>query len=141
MLVIGVEREDALIEELLEHAPKALSLVGETTLTEYAALIERATLLICNDSLPMHLADAMRTPEVVLFSGTDYEEQWRPRATRSRLLRRPTLCHPCYLFECPIGRACLDISLEEVVEAVEALLAETETAKIRDQSLMARGNR
>jgi hypothetical protein len=72
----------------------------------------------------MHLADAVRTPEVVLFSGTDYEEQWQPRATRSRLLRRKTSCHPCYLFECPIGQPCLDISPEEVIEEVEALFAE-----------------
>ena len=70
----------------------------------------------------MHLADAVRTPEVVLFSGTDYEEQWRPRSTAARLLRRPTPCHPCYLFECPIGLPCLDIAPEEVVAAAEALL-------------------
>jgi len=80
--------------------------------------------VICNDTLPMHLADAVGTPEVVLFSGTDYEEQWRPRATAHRLLRRPTSCHPCYLFECPIGLPCLDISPEEVVENCDAVLEE-----------------
>jgi len=141
LLVIGVEREAPLIQELLQHVPQAHGLVGETTLAEYAALIEQAALVICNDSLPMHLADAVRTPEVVLFSGTDYEEQWRPRATHSRLLSRPTLCHPCYLLECSIGLPCLDISPEEVVEEVEALLADTTTSKISDQSLMAGGNR
>jgi len=87
-------------------------------------LVERAALVICNDTLPMHLADAVGTPEVVLFSGTDYEEQWRPRVTAHRLLRRPTSCHPCYLFECPIGLPCLDISPEEVVENCDAVLEE-----------------
>jgi ADP-heptose:LPS heptosyltransferase len=124
ILVTGVERETDLIEEVIEHAPEAHYLIGGTTLAEYAALVERATLVICNDTLPMHLADAVRTPEVVLFSGTDYEEQWQPRATRSRLLRRKTSCHPCYLFECPIGQPCLDISPEEVVDEVETLLVE-----------------
>jgi ADP-heptose:LPS heptosyltransferase len=89
----------------------------------------------------MHLADAVMTPEIVLFSGTDYEEQWRPRATRSRLLRRKTSCYPCYLFECPIGLACLDISPEEVVEEVEALLAESGAIKVNGQSFVAGGNR
>jgi ADP-heptose:LPS heptosyltransferase len=130
VLVIGVEREAALIQELLLHTPEAHSLVGQTTVAEYAALIERAALVICNDSLPMHLADAVRTPEIVLFSGTDYEEQWRPRATRSRLLRCPTPCHPCYLFACPIGQPCLDISPEEVAEEVEKLLAESSSSRI-----------
>ena len=123
VLVTAVEREAALVEELQEHAPNACYLVGGTTLSEYTALIERAALVICNDTLPMHLADAVGTPEVVLFSGTDYEEQWRPRATRSRLLRRETPCHPCYLFDCPIGLPCLDIPPEEVAEEVETMLA------------------
>ena len=124
MLVTGVEREARMLEELIEHALQAHCLVRGTTLAEYAAIIERAALVICNDTLPMHLADGVGTPEVVLFSGTDYEEQWRPRATQHRLLRRPTACHPCYLFECPIGLPCLDISPEEVVEVVETLLDE-----------------
>ncbi|MBV9689810.1 MAG: glycosyltransferase family 9 protein [Ktedonobacteraceae bacterium] len=125
VLVTGVEREAALVEKVLQHAPKAHGLVGETTLTEYAALIEWASLVVCNDTLPMHLADAVRTPTVVLFSGTDYEEQWQPRTTRAKLLRRPTPCHPCYLFECPIGLACLDISPQEVAEEIEAVLTDT----------------
>ncbi|MFL5629424.1 MAG: glycosyltransferase family 9 protein [Ktedonobacteraceae bacterium] len=124
ILVTGVEREAVLLAELIQHAPDARCLVGGATLAEYAALVERAALVICNDTLPMHLADAVGTPEVVLFSGTDYEEQWRPRATAHRLLRRPTSCHPCYLFECPIGLPCLDISPEEVVENCDAVLEE-----------------
>ena len=124
ILVTGIEREAVLLAELMQHSPDARCLVGGATLAEYAALVERAALVICNDTLPMHLADAVGTPEVVLFSGTDYEEQWRPRATAHRLLRRPTSCHPCYLFECPIGLPCLDIPPEEVVENCDAVLEE-----------------
>ena len=140
VLVTGVEREAPMLEELMEHAPQARCLVGGTTLAEYAALVERAALVICNDTLPMHLADAVGTPEVVLFSGTDYEEQWRPRATQYRLLRRPTSCHPCYLFECPIGLPCLDISPGEVVEVVETLLDEVGVVGVADQSVLRGGN-
>ncbi len=124
VLVTGVEREEEVLTKVQQAAPLAHILMGKTTLAEYAALVERAALVICNDTLPMHLADALRTPEIVLFSGTDYEEQWRPRSTAARLLRRPTPCHPCYLFECPIGLPCLDIPPEEVVETSETLLAE-----------------
>ena len=140
VLITGVERESALIEEMLEHAPQAHSIIG-TSLAEYSALIEQAALVICNDSLPMHLADAMKTPEIVLFSGTDYEEQWRPRTTSSILLRRETACHPCYLFECPIQHACLDISPEEVVEEVETMLEDSRTVKMTDHALRAGENR
>ncbi len=123
-LVTGVEREAALVEAVLSRAPRARALMGGTTLGEYVALVERARVVICNDTLPMHLADAARTPAVVTFSGTDLEEQWRPRATRATLLRRPTPCRPCYLFECPIGQPCLDIPPEEIVAAVETLIEE-----------------
>src|SRR5438270_2839144 len=122
ILVTGVEREAVLLAELMQLAPDARCLVGGAGLAEYAALVERAALVICNDTLPMHLADAVGTPEVVLFSGTDYEEQWRPRVTAHTLLWRSTSCHPCYLFECPIGQPCLDISPEEVVDVVETML-------------------
>ena len=123
VLVTGVEREAALLQTVLEQAPAAIGLLGATTPGQYAALIERAGLVVCNDTLPMHLADAVRTPVVVLYSGTEYEEQWRPRATPARLLRQPTPCSPCYRFECPFGLPCLDIAPSEVVNAAGELLA------------------
>jgi ADP-heptose:LPS heptosyltransferase len=122
VLVTGVEREAALIETVMRQAPGARCLLGGTTLAEYAALVERAALVICGNTLPLHLADALGTPALALYSGTDYEEQWRPRVTPSLLLRRPTPCHPCYLFQCPIGQPCLDIAPEEVADAAERLI-------------------
>lgn len=133
VVVTGTEHESALVEEVCERAPKAYGLVGATSLPAFAALVERAGLVICNDTLPMHLADAVQTPVVVLFSGTDLEEQWRPRVTRARLLRRSTSCHPCYLFECPIGLPCLDIPAEEVIETVEEMWNTSERAPARVQ--------
>lgn len=141
VLVTGVERESALIEEVLEHAPGARPLVGQTSLAVYTALVECASLVICNDTLPMHLADAVGTPAVVLFSGTDLEEQWQPRAVPSRLLRRPTKCRPCYLFECPIGLPCLDVAPDEVAESIEELLAESAGGAPRGQRLQMGGSR
>ena len=126
VLVTGVEREAALLEEVTAHAPNVHCLLGGTTLAEYAALVEQAALVICNDTLPMHLADAVATPAVILYSGTDYETQWRPRAIRYSLLRRHTSCYPCYLFECPIGQPCLNIAPEEVVDVIESMLLESD---------------
>jgi len=125
VLLTGSERERDLISIVTRESSGIPVLAGDTTLAEYAALVERAALVICNDTLPMHLADATRTPEVVLFAGTEYEEQWRPRATRARLLRQRTSCQPCYLFQCPIGQPCLDIPPAEVVQVAETMLADT----------------
>jgi len=123
VLVTGVAREEGLVSAVLEQAPAARALLDTTDLGQYAALIERAALVICNDTLPLHLADALGTPLVALFSGTDLESQWEPRSTPHTLLRRPTPCHPCYLFECPIGLPCLDIDPREAVDAALSLLS------------------
>lgn len=54
------------------------NLAGTITLTELASLIANAELLVSVDSVPVHLADALRTPVVALFGPTD-PFHWRPR--------------------------------------------------------------
>jgi len=124
MVVLGSEREAGLAAPIVElnRGRRVYSLVGRTDLGELAAVLERASVAVTNDSGPMHLADAVDCPQVVLFSGTDLESQWRPRRAPTRLLRRATPCAPCYLFDCPIGLPCLDIPPEEVVGHVLDLL-------------------
>lgn len=104
-------------------SPYAIDCIGSTTLPQLAALIANAQLVLTNNTSTMHLADATRTPSVVLFAGTEYESQWRPRHGPSQLLRRPTSCSPCYAFTCPYQLECLDIPPEEVVAAGLELLA------------------
>lgn len=99
-----------------------IDLIGATSVPELAALVANARLVLANDSLVMHLADATGSPSVVLYSGTEYESQWQPRHSPHRLLRRPTPCSPCYAFTCPYNLECLDIPPGEVVAAGMALL-------------------
>jgi len=123
VLVTGQAREAGLVAAVVDGAgPRVRPLVGRTTLGEFAALVDRAALVVCGNTLPLHLADALDTPVLALYSGTDLDAQWRPRHTRSRLLRRPTACHPCYRFDCPIGQPCLDIPPEEATAAALELL-------------------
>jgi ADP-heptose:LPS heptosyltransferase len=132
VLVTGVEREAPLLADLQRLASDASYLVGQSSLPEYAALIEYAALVICNNTLPMHLADAVGTPIVALYSGTDLQEQWQPRTAPTRLLRQKTTCHPCYLFTCPIGLPCLDIAPQTVVDAAEELLQLDERGRMAE---------
>ena len=122
VVVAGSEREAGLVVEVASARPSIVALAGRTDVPALAALVARAAVVVCNDSGPMHLADALRTPVVVLFSGTDLEPQWAPRSTRSALLRRPTACSPCYAFDCPYGLPCLDVPPETVVTETLALL-------------------
>jgi ADP-heptose:LPS heptosyltransferase len=103
---------------------RGVDLVGATDLPELAALVEGARLVLTNNTSTMHLADALRAPSVVLFSGTELEEQWGPRDAPHRLLRRETWCSPCYAFTCPYNLECLDVPSNEVAEAGLSLLEE-----------------
>ncbi len=123
--VLGTAKEQALAEPILAaQQPFILSLVGQTSVPELAGVIRRASLVVCNDSGAMHLADAFQRPQVVLYSGTEYESQWKPRRSPARLLRRATDCSPCYRFTCPYHMECLDISPEQVVGAAIQMLRE-----------------
>jgi ADP-heptose:LPS heptosyltransferase len=100
----------------------AISLAGRTTIPELAHVIRRSSLVIANNALSMHLADAFRKPVVVLFSGADRVEQWKPRSAPARLLTRKTNCSPCYAADCPRNRECLDILPHEIVYEAAKLL-------------------
>jgi ADP-heptose:LPS heptosyltransferase len=119
---VGSATEATLIAPIVDAVSGAVSLVGRTTLPEFAALVERAALVVCGNSAALHLADALRRPVVVLYSGTDLESQWQPRHTASVILRRETDCHPCYRFDCPFDMECLDIAPADVVAAGLRLL-------------------
>jgi ADP-heptose:LPS heptosyltransferase len=135
ILLLGSARELGLVEPFEKIASPVSSLIGQTSVTEMAAVIRRAALVIANDSAPMHIADALGRPMVILFSGTELEGQWAPRSAPSRLLRRPTSCSPCYAFRCPYNMECLDISPEEIASEATRLLVESEGYRRLESSL------
>ncbi|RPJ54684.1 MAG: glycosyltransferase family 9 protein [Acidobacteria bacterium] len=127
IVLTGSPREATLVETIRVRARSACvrSLGGDSSVVELAAIVARARLLVGNNSGPMHLADACRCPMVILYSGTDLEEQWQPRRAPATLLRRPTPCEPCYRFECPYHMECLDIPASEVADACLDMLERT----------------
>jgi len=125
VVVTGTDKYREAAQPLLEIlGARAIDYIGKTSLSDLVALVAQAQLLLSNNTSTMHIADATQTPSVILFAGTELEQQWRPRRTRAHLLRRPTPCSPCYAFTCPYELECLDIASEEVVEAGLALLNE-----------------
>ena len=122
VVVAGSERERELVAEVARAGgPRAVALAGETSVAALASVIERASVAIANDSAALHLADAVGTPVVSPFSGTDLVSQWTPRSVPSAILTRETECSPCYAYECPRGKECLAIPPAEVAEAAMRL--------------------
>jgi predicted lipopolysaccharide heptosyltransferase III len=124
--LVGGKAEEALAEaaaQIMRVEPELL-LGGAVGLPEIAALLERASLHIGNDSGPTHMAGALGIPIVVLFGGSN-PRVWHPWGTTYRLLHRPQPCAPCRgPTPCERGFACIrDITPQEVIAAAEELLA------------------
>jgi lipopolysaccharide heptosyltransferase II len=101
-----------------------INLVGKTSLKELIALLRRVSLLITNDSGPMHVAAALGTPVVALFGPTD-PGRTGPYGLGHRVLRSGIPCSPCFSRRCvnPKALECLTlISPGQVLqEALEIL--------------------
>lgn len=122
--VVGTGKEAALVDAVTGTAdPAVVGLAGKLDVPALAALIEGAQVALTNNSGGMHLADAVGTPVVALFAGTEDESQFAPRSVPARLLRVPTACAPCRAFVCPYAQQCLDVPTADVVAAVREVAA------------------
>jgi lipopolysaccharide heptosyltransferase II len=84
----------------------AVDLAGMLSLGELGALIENASLLISNNSGPVHIASAVGTPVVDLYALTN--PQHTPWRVPHVVLNRDVPCRNCYRSICPESHhACL----------------------------------
>ncbi|QJA06234.1 lipopolysaccharide heptosyltransferase II [Thermosulfurimonas marina] len=118
VVFVGGEGERAPVQGLLSEIPGARNLCGLTDLATVAAVLQRAAVFVSNDSGLMHLAAALRRPQVALFGSTD-PEATGPLNPRARVIFRGLSCSPCLARTCPEGHyRCLgEISVAEVLEA------------------------
>lgn len=78
VVVTGTEAERSVVEDVCAAARGTpVNLCGQTTLGTLAALIDGAAIVVTNDTGPSHIAAALRTPSVVLFSASD-PARWAP---------------------------------------------------------------
>jgi ADP-heptose:LPS heptosyltransferase len=67
-VIVGAAQDAPLASVIQAAAPSAIDLTGRTNLRELAAIAARASLAVGNDTGPMHLAAALGTPCITLFS-------------------------------------------------------------------------
>lgn len=105
--------------------PNVSNLVGKTSVVDLLQVIRRADLFIGPDSGPAHLAAAVDTPAVVLFSGTNDPLQWQPWGPQVRVVRHAPVCSPCHRETCPLtDHPCMSgLQPARVMAAARSLLA------------------
>jgi ADP-heptose:LPS heptosyltransferase len=130
VLVAGTVAEAGLVAEVVARAGcrtadvpvRPLPPVG---LAVFTALIARAAVALTNNSGGLHLADAVGTPVVVTYSGTERLGDVAPRTVPSVLLQVPVPCSPCRQLACPFHLECLDVPPARLAAAALGLASRT----------------
>jgi heptosyltransferase-2 len=126
---LGGDADAALCGRLAADAGVGLVAAGRLSWGGTAALLDRARLLVTNDSAPVHVASAVGCPTVALFGPTVPGFGFGPLAPGSRSLGRALGCRPCRIHgsdACPEGhfRCMLDLTPTMVAESVADLIEE-----------------
>jgi len=96
---------------------RAITLVGETSMRDLAALFASCSAFIGNDSGAMHVAAAAGLPVIGIFGSTD-PEGTAPVTEQFTLIREAVSCSPCFLRRCPVDHRCMTrITVDSVFSA------------------------
>jgi ADP-heptose:LPS heptosyltransferase len=125
VLTGGADEQETVRAVLTCMNMPALNLAGRTSLGGLAALINKFTLFISNDTGPAHMACAVDSASITLFGPAEYQ-RWAPLDhSLHRAVRRSVACSPCGYWECPIDHRCLRwLTPNMVLSAAERLIHE-----------------
>ena len=126
LVLTGSREEAGAIDAMIAAAGvEACSLAGRLDLPQLGALLQRARLLVANNTGPAHIAAAVGTPVVSLYAMTN--PQHTPWQVAQRVLFHPVDCRDCLRSTCPQAHhACLDLlTPDTIAAAVSSLLQET----------------
>ncbi len=87
------------IELAAQVGGDSLNLAGQTTLRQLVALLEKASVVIANDSGPMHIASALNRPLVTMFGPTN-PVRTGPYKRLDTVVHLEIICSPCYSRNC-----------------------------------------
>jgi len=100
---------------------RGVNLAGRTSLRELIAFIQKLDLFITNDSGPMHMAAALKTPLIAIFGSTS--DVATGPYQHGTVIHKHVTCSPCFNRVCPIDFRCMTrISVEEVYHESQKIL-------------------
>lgn len=131
VVLTGTPSEDPLVARILAEikGPERTRIgrSGPTDLKSLVALLDRAAVVVSNDTGVMHVARARKRPLVALL-GPENDRRWGPHPSAvapAIALRTIVPCAPCVREDCE-GHYCMyELSVDRVADAVRRLLDQT----------------
>jgi heptosyltransferase-2 len=122
-VIVGGADDRELAASIVAAQPRAIDATGQLSLLASAELIGRTSVLVTNDSAPLHLASAMGTPTLAIFGPTVPDFGFGPLAPRHAVAGHESLeCRPCDRHgpqRCPLGHFRCMRELEAAAVAVQ----------------------
>ncbi len=127
-IILTGGKEDINLCNKIKEKIDVIDLSGKIPISETMYIIKNSKLLVCNDSMSLHIASAFKTPTVVIFCATSPEFGFGPwQNEKAIIVEDKTLeCKPCRRHgsnKCPNGtEACMNLSAKKVIKACKELL-------------------
>ena len=125
VILLGGPGDKALANQIIQLCKKSDRLhdwCGTCSLDESIALIGLCKAVVSNDSGLMHIAAALKTPQVAIFGSSD-PKHTPPLSDKAKVIWLHLPCSPCHQRECPLGHLnCLkEIEPQQVLATLNTL--------------------
>ncbi len=118
---------DASVADVARDLPGVGNLAGKTSMQEAAQIVASASILVANDSAPVHLASLQNVPVLAIFGPTIPEFGFGPFSRYSAVVEQNLTCRPCSdhgTADCPLGtHECMNtITVDMVADQIQHIL-------------------
>ncbi len=113
VVLAGSPDEQPLCQQIEQAVPGVLNLGGKTDLAQMVALLDRARIVVGNDSGPLHVAVALGKSVVAIYGPTD-PNFVGPHGQLDHVIRFDVVCHPCRRRTCDHHSCMRGVTVEEV---------------------------
>lgn len=115
IIITGVASENELIEKIISGFPNCINACGKLSWQGFVALIKNALFLYSVDSVAGHIAAAVDTPGIIIASGINDMNRWRPYNKLIKVISNNIPCAPCFKNSGCSNMICLnEIMIREV---------------------------
>jgi len=121
VVLFAGQAEKQLLSEFRDCAVKTPIFLCDLSLREFMSTLSHCSLLLCNNSGPLHIATALNIPTVSTM-GPTIPYHWWPCGNNHIVLREDLDCSPCKKGICKTHECMEQIKTEDFLSAVKAQL-------------------
>lgn len=124
IILVGDENDAAIAARIAAKCKTGVAIAcGRTDITQLALLLEKARLVITNDSAVLHIASYLNRPLVAIF-GPSSDKKYGPWSEVSAVVSKEIFCRPCEKAQCRYGTLeCMSlIKTVDVLNAAKKVL-------------------